>query len=74
MGKGDKKSKRGKVTTYFNKKTGEFFTDIIGKENEYIINIVQPVFENGKLIKEYTLTQVRENAQKCLEGKERDIF
>ncbi len=69
-----KKSKRGKVTTYFNKKTGEFFTDIIGKENEYIINIVQPVFENGKLIKEYTLTQVRENAQKCLEGKERDIF
>lgn len=70
----DKKSKRGKVTTYFNKKTGEFFTDIIGKENEYIINIVQPVFVNGKLIKEYNLTQVRENVQKCLEGRVRDIF
>lgn len=69
-----KKSKRGKVTTYFNKKTSEFFTDIVGKENEYIINIVQPVFVNGKLIKEYTLTQVRENVQKCLEGRVRDIF
>lgn len=69
-----KKSKRGKVTTYFNKKTSEFFTDIIGKENEYIINIVQPVFVNGKLIKEFTLTEVRENVQKCLDGRVRDIF
>lgn len=69
-----KKSKRGKVTTYFNKKTSEFFTDIVGKENEYIINIVQPVFVNGKLIKEFTLTEVRNNVQKCLEGRVRDIF
>ncbi len=36
--------------------------------------ILETVIENGKLIKEYTLTQVRENAQKCLEGKTRDIF
>ena len=69
-----KKSKRGKVTTYFNKETSEFFTDIIGKETETIINIVEPLFINGKLIKEITLTKVRENVQKCLEGKTSDIF
>ena len=65
-----KKSKKGKVTTYFNKETSEFFTDIIGKETETIINIVQPLFINGKMVKDYTLSEIRESVDNQLAGNQ----
>ena len=65
-----KKSKKGKVTTYFNKETSEFFTDIIGKETETIINIVQPLFINGKMVKDYTLSKIRESVDNQLAGNQ----
>ena len=69
-----KTSKRGKVTTYFDRATETFEVGLINNGSMGRPEILETVIENGKLIKEYTLTQVRENAQKCLEGKERDIF
>lgn len=65
-----KKSKKGKVVTYFNKETGEFFTDIIGKETETIINIVKPLFVNGKLVKDYTLSGIRNSVDNQLKGNQ----
>lgn len=65
-----KKSKKGKVTTYFNKETSEFFTDIIGKDTETIINIVQPLFINGKMVKDYTLSGIRESVDNQLAGNQ----
>lgn len=65
-----KKSKKGKVTTYFNKETSEFFTDIIGKDTETIINIVQPLFINGKMVKDYTLSEIRESVDNQLAGNQ----
>lgn len=63
-----KKSKKGKVTTYFNKETSEFFTDIIGKDTKTIINIVKPLFINGKMVKDYTLSEIRESVDNQLAG------
>ncbi len=63
-----KKSKKGKVTTYFNKETSEFFTDVIGKETETIINIVEPLFINGKMVKHYTLSGIRAAVDNQLAG------
>lgn len=70
-----KTSKRGRVTTYFDSATDTFEVGLEGEGGSMgRPEILEVVIENGKLIKEYTLTQVRENVQKCLEGKERDIF
>ena len=70
-----KTSKRGRVTTYFDRANDTFE---VGLEDEGGSmgrpEILEVVIENGKLIKEYTLTQVRANVQKCLEGRVRDIF
>lgn len=69
-----KTSKKGKVSTYFDRATETFEVGLVNNGSMGRPEILETVIENGKLIKEYTLTQVRENAQKCLEGKERDIF
>ena len=70
-----KTSKRGRVTTYFDRATDTFE---VGLEDEGGSmgrpEILEAVIENGKLIKEFTLTKVRENVQKCLEGRVRDVF
>ena len=70
-----KTSKRGRVTTYFNRATDTFE---VGLEDEGGSmgrpEVLEVVIENGKLIKEFTLTQVRANVQKCLEGRIRDVF
>ena len=70
-----KASKRGRVTTYFNRATDTFE---VGLEDEGGSmgrpEVLEAVIENGKLIKEFTLTQVRANVQKCLEGRIRDVF
>jgi len=59
----NKKSKKGKVTTYFNFETNEYFTDVIGKykTNGNIIEVLEIVFKNGKMVKEYTFEEVRNN-------------
>lgn len=69
-----KTSKRGKVTTYFDRANDTFEVDLVNDGSMGRPEILETVIENGKLIKEFTLTEVRENTQKCLEGKERDIF
>lgn len=70
-----KTSKKGKVTTYFDRATDTFEVGLVDEGGSMgRPEILEVVIENGKLIKEYTLTQVRVNAQKCLEGRVRDIF
>jgi nicotinamide phosphoribosyltransferase len=59
-----KKSKKGKVTTYFNPSTKEYFVDITGKVfNNNSYDILETVYENGFIIKEYTFEEVRENSK-----------
>jgi len=54
-----KQSKKGRVTLY-NDGNGNFFSDVINKD--YADELVT-VFENGKLVKEYTFDEVRANAK-----------
>ena len=56
------------------KSTETFEVDLINNGNVGRPEILEVVIEYGKLVKEYTLTDVRNNTQKCLEGKTRDIF
>jgi hypothetical protein len=64
-----KKSKKGKVTTYFDVIDNEFFVDKIdAKLKERCINVLETVIENGVLIKEYTLTEIRNRVNKQLAG------
>ena len=69
-----KTSKRGRVTTYFDRATDTFEVGLEKGGSMGRSEVLEVVIENGKLIKEYTLTQVRANVQKCLEGRIRDIF
>ena len=70
-----KTSKKGKVTTVKNSKGDYMVMTLEELElNKDCINVLETVIKNGVLIKEYTLTDVRNNTQKCLEGKTRDIF
>lgn len=63
-----KKSKKGKVTTYFNRAIDEFFVDIIGNESIGCPEVLETVIENGILIKEVTLSEVRNRVDKQLAG------
>lgn len=65
-----KKSKKGKVTTYFNKINNAFEVDLINRENENRINIVQPLFVNGIMQKHYTLSEIRESVDNQLNGEQ----
>jgi nicotinamide phosphoribosyltransferase len=60
-----KKSKKGRLTLYKNKETGEYTTgrEAHGAEQFYDIALV-PVFENGKILREYSFTEVRANSEK----------
>jgi len=60
----NKSSKRGKVTTYYNKETDTYFVDKINKEFESAVDVLETVFENGKIIKEYGLKEIRKNSEK----------
>ena len=66
----DKKSKKGKVVTYFNKITGEFEVDLKDKETPNRINIVQPLFVNGVMQKHYTLSDIRNSVDNQLKGNQ----
>ncbi|MEA1972448.1 MAG: hypothetical protein U9N34_04020 [Candidatus Cloacimonadota bacterium] len=57
-----KKSKRGKITTYFNKATNVYFTDKVGLDfDNGAFDIMETVYENGEMVKEYTFAEVRTN-------------
>ena len=53
-----KESKKGRVTLYRNDEG--YFTDLEGRDDAS--EVLETVFENGKLIKEYTFDEVRANA------------
>lgn len=57
-----KASKKGKVTTYYNKETKEFFVDKIGCDFETASDMLSTVYLNGNIVKEYTLDEVRVNS------------
>ena len=65
-----KKSKKGKVVTYFNKITGEFEVDLINKETPNRINIIRPLFVNGVMQKHYTLSGIRNAVDNQLKGNQ----
>jgi len=57
-----KVSKRGKITTYYNPVTKEYFVDRVGIDFENgSYDVLETVFKNGEIIKTYTLTEVRAN-------------
>lgn len=53
-----KESKKGRITLYQNEEG--YFTDLEGRTDA--TEVLETVFENGKLIKEYTFDEVRKNA------------
>lgn len=53
-----KESKKGRITLYKNEEG--YFTDLEGRTDA--TEVLETVFENGKLIKEYTFDEVRKNA------------
>lgn len=58
-----KKSKKGKITTYFNPNTKVYFVDKVGIEFENgSYDVLVDVFEAGDMVKEYTLAEVRANS------------
>jgi nicotinamide phosphoribosyltransferase len=59
-----KKSKKGKVTTYYNEVTKEYFVDVVGKEFSNSKDILETVYENGTVIKTYSFDEVRKNVGK----------
>lgn len=59
-----KVSKKGKVTLYFNKDTKEYFTDIIGKENNNIKEVLEEVFKDGEIKREYSIEEIRKRIEK----------
>jgi len=62
----DKKSKKGKITTYFNIETNKYFVDKIDKYKTEgkIIEVLKEVFRDGVFTREYTFEEVRNNILK----------
>lgn len=60
----EKVSKKGKVTTFKNKATGVIFVGQVGDEPcEACFDMLNTVYENGKIIKEFSMAEVRANSQ-----------
>lgn len=57
-----KESKKGRVTLYKNE--NGYFTDLEGRTDA--VEVLETVFENGKIIKEYTFDEVRTNASEIV--------
>lgn len=57
-----KESKKGRVTLYKNDEG--YFTDLEGRTDA--VEVLETVFENGKIIKEYTFDEVRKNASEIV--------
>jgi len=54
-----KKSKKGKVTTYYNEESKSYFVDRMGKDFKSSVDILEVVYENGELIRETSLQEIR---------------
>ena len=54
-----KKSKKGRLMLYLHKETGEFFTERIGFQTEAAVEMLDTVYENGDLVKEHSLADIR---------------
>lgn len=55
-----KKSKKGKVTTYYNKTTDTYFVGKVNDNyNNSAVDILETVYENGDLLIDYTLDEIR---------------
>jgi len=60
----DKKSKKGKVTTYYNPATKIYFVDKINIDfDNGSRDILETVYENGEMKKEYSFDEVRNNSK-----------
>lgn len=59
----NKKSKKGKVTTYYNRNTDVYFTDKVGQGFVSATDILETVYENGKMVKTYSISDVRGNCE-----------
>jgi len=57
----NKKSKKGALTLYFNKETKTYFTDKVDMDFETSYEVLETVFKNGKMVKEWTLAEARAN-------------
>lgn len=57
-----KESKKGRVTLYKNDEG--YFTDLEGRTDA--VEVLETVFENGKMVKEYTFDEVRKNASEIV--------
>lgn len=57
-----KESKKGRVTLYRN--DSGYFTDLEG--NTDAVEVLETVFENGEIIKEYTFDEIRDNASRIV--------
>lgn len=56
-----KVSKKGKVTTYYNRATEKFEVGIVGEDSMYKVDILETVYENGEIVKTYSMDDVRNN-------------
>ena len=60
-----KRSKKGRLMLYRDRETGEMFTGTEGHGAEQKYEpMLETVFENGKLVKEYTFSEIRERSAK----------
>jgi len=61
-----KVSKKGRVTLYRNSESGDYITAPIGHgfPHPYMEDVMDIVYENGKVVKEYTFAEVRINIEK----------
>jgi len=56
----NKKSKKGRITTYYSPVTQEYFVDRIHSDKgQGYYDILDTVFENGEMIKEYSFEEIR---------------
>jgi len=58
-----KKSKKGKVTTYFSEESKSYFVDIVGEVFDNAYEVLSVIYEDGVLFKEFSFDEVRENSR-----------
>jgi nicotinamide phosphoribosyltransferase len=59
-----KVSKKGKVSTFKDKVTGRIFVSQVGDDScESCVDMLETVYENGKMVKEYSMAEVRSNSE-----------
>ena len=60
-----KRSKKGMITLYLNKESGEYTTGRVAQgSHPYLEEVLETVYVNGELVKEYSFDEVRANSEK----------